>query len=79
MTCPFENCRFNCRSKAAHRARYSHISRGWKRRVSKVEAEIRKKVDDGLTDHISWKRLKNLGVLYHMKPEEEPIVEPEDP
>lgn len=42
--CPYNGCKLKCRTEGVHRARYASISRGWQKKVLKLDQEVRDQV-----------------------------------
>lgn len=59
LKCPYENCKFKCSSEFHHRARYAHISAGWKKKVKYVDKKMKKK----RSSKVNWEKLKELGII----------------
>jgi len=57
--CPYANCKFKCSSEFHHRARYAHISAGWKKKVKYIDKKMKKK----RSSKVNWEKLKELGII----------------
>lgn len=57
--CPYKGCKLGCIDQAKHRSVYAYINKSWRKKVEKLDQEIKHK-----SPKVNWEILKDLGILY---------------
>jgi hypothetical protein len=68
--CPYKGCKLGCVDQSNHRSVYAHINKSWRKKVEKLDEEIKHK-----SPKVNWEILKDLGILYTL-PRKSGIVAP---